>query len=228
MAIPMQTLDAAALAVAKTSLDEDGYAIIPSILDTESLKLINTRLWAAAEANQKRGADLYMPALDSNSANIRIFYLMELDSLFRELIQHPAALEVAKLVLPNGILVSNFTANIARPGSGSMKLHSDQSLVVPGPWEHPWGVNIIWCLSDVYFENGATLFIPGSHKWKRNEDVPPLDKAKGMLKPFVAKAGSIVAMDARVWHTSGANVTEDQERASLLGSILRDSVLCWC
>lgn len=156
-----------------------------------------------------------MPALDPNASNVRVFYLMELDAMFRELIQHPAALQIAKLVVGDQLLVSNFTANIARPGSGSMQLHSDQSLVVPDPWEHAWGVNIIWCLTDVYFENGATLFIPGSHKWKRKEEVPT--DASEMLKPFVAKAGSIVAMDARVWHTSGKNITEDKERALLFG-----------
>jgi ectoine hydroxylase-related dioxygenase (phytanoyl-CoA dioxygenase family) len=117
------------------------------------------------------------------------------------------------MVLGDDILVSNFTANIAKPGSGSMALHSDQSLVVPEPWGAPWAVNIIWCLSDVYFENGATLYIPGSHRWKRKNEVP--SNAVEMLKPFVAKAGSIIAMDARVWHTSGANITKDQDRALL-------------
>jgi ectoine hydroxylase-related dioxygenase (phytanoyl-CoA dioxygenase family) len=37
------------------------------------------------------------------------------------------------------------------------------------------------------------------------------------LRPFEAKAGSIIAMDGRVWHTSGANVTRDQDRALLFG-----------
>ncbi|BCS21083.1 Fe(2+)/2-oxoglutarate-dependent oxygenase fmaF [Aspergillus puulaauensis] len=215
MSIPMSPLDAEKVAAAKTSLDEEGYAVIPSILDNDSIKLVHSRLWAAATETQNRGTDLHMPALDPNASNVRVFYLMELDAIFRELIQHPAALQIAKVVVGEQLLVSNFTANIARPGSGSMQLHSDQSLVVPEPWEHAWGVNIIWCLTDVYFENGATLFIPGSHKWKRKDEVP--ENAKEMLKPFVAKAGSIVAMDARVWHTSGKNITEDKERALLFG-----------
>ena len=59
-----------------------------------------------------------------------------------------------------GDISSTFTANIARPGSGSMFVHSDQSLVAPEPWLQPWSVNIIWCLTDVTFENGATLYIP--------------------------------------------------------------------
>jgi hypothetical protein len=215
MAIPTKTINPETLATAQTSLDENGFFIVPDVLDEKTINFVLDRLWAAAEENKRRGAELFMPALDPNSSNVRVFYLMELDSVFRELIQHPAALEIAKLVIGPKLLVSNFTANIAKPGSGSMALHSDQSLVVPDPWEKPWAVNIVWCLSDVYFENGATLFIPGSHKWIRKDEVP--NNANEMLKPFVAKAGSIIAMDARVWHTSGANITKDQERALLFG-----------
>jgi ectoine hydroxylase-related dioxygenase (phytanoyl-CoA dioxygenase family) len=96
-----------------------------------------------------------------------------------------------------------------------MALHSDQSLVVPEPWLQPWAVNIIWCLTDVTFENGATLYIPGSHLWRTRADVPA-DAAR-RLRPFEAKAGAIIVMDGRMWHTSGANITQDQDRALLFG-----------
>ena len=33
----------------------------------------------------------------------------------------------------------------------------------------------------------------------------------------MAPAGSIVVMDGRVWHTSGANITKDEDRALLFG-----------
>ncbi|KAL4791883.1 hypothetical protein BDV19DRAFT_400991 [Aspergillus venezuelensis] len=221
MAIQMHPLSPNQLSAAKSSLDQTGYAIIPNILSSSETEHVYQHLWAAAKSHESRGGHLHLPALDPNASNIRIFYLMELDPLFRELIQHPAALQLTKAVLGERILVSNFTASIARPGSKSMELHSDQSLVVPEPWEEPWGINIIWCLDDVYFENGATLFIPGSHKWTRKADVPDLDSANKLLQPFTARAGSIVAMDARVWHTSGANVTSDKDRALLFGFYTR-------
>ncbi|KAL4951085.1 hypothetical protein BDW69DRAFT_201661 [Aspergillus filifer] len=221
MSIQMHPLSAAQLSAAKSSLNHTGYAIIPDILCSSETEHVCQHLWAAATTHQSRGGQLHLPTLDPNASNIRIFYLMELDPLFRELIQHPAALQLARSILGEQILISNFTANIARPGSKSMALHSDQSLVVPEPWEEPWGINIIWCLDDVYFENGATLFIPGSHKWTRRANVPDPDRANAMLQPFTAKAGSIVAMDARVWHTPGANVTRDKDRALLFGFYTR-------
>ncbi|KAF2472786.1 uncharacterized protein BDR25DRAFT_312688 [Lindgomyces ingoldianus] len=162
------------------------------------------------------GNDTYLPHLDPNANNVRIFYLMELDEIFRDLIAHPTAVSMVQSLLGEEFLVSNFTANIARPGSGSMGLHSDLSLQCPDPWVGKWGLNVIWCLTDLYFENGATLYIPNSHKWTTRHDIP--SDAESLLIPFQAKAGSIVCMEGRIWHTSGKNITKDQDRALLFGA----------
>ena len=37
------------------------------------------------------------------------------------------------------------------------------------------------------------------------------------MVPFTAPAGSVLVMEGRVWHTSGANVTADEDRALLFG-----------
>ncbi len=205
----------AAAAAAKAQLKSEGWCVLPDVLDAARASGVLGRLWAAAEEFARRGGDTYMPVLDPNPSNVRVFHLLELDPIFRDLIQHPTAVEMVREVLGPQFLISNFTANIARPGSQSMALHSDQSLVTPEPWAHPWAVNIIWCLTDVTFENGATLFIPGSHHWRTRADVPR--DADRRLRPFEAKAGSIVVMEGRLWHTSGANITADEDRALMFG-----------
>ena len=203
------------MAAARQQLREEGWCVLPDVIDAETTRHALDRLYAAAEASEARGVSTFMPVLDPNDSNVRVFYLLEHDAIFRDLICHPLALDIVEAVLGRGFMISNFTANIARPGARSMALHSDQSIVVPAPWHDAWAINIIWCLSDVRFENGATLFIPGSHRWQSHDDVP--GDAKDRLRPFEAKAGSIVAMDGRLWHTSGANVTADEERALLFG-----------
>jgi len=211
--------DAEPLAAARAQLARDGLCVVPDVLGPGQTEEALACLWAAVEASERRGLSTFMPVLDPNPSNVRVFFLLEHDRLFRDLIRHPTAIALVRSLLGDPFLISNFTANIARPGSQSMALHSDQSLVVPEPWVQPWALNIIWCLSDVSFENGATLHIPGSHRWSGRADVPA--DAQRHLKPLEARAGSIVAMDGRVWHTSGANVTVDQDRALLFGYYTR-------
>ncbi|OQV06490.1 hypothetical protein CLAIMM_11047 [Cladophialophora immunda] len=199
---------------AKQHLKDEGWCVIPDILNKEETQNVLSRLWKAKEASEKQGDPTRLEFLDPNANNIRVFYLMQLDKIFLELIQHPTAIEMVQSVLGKEFLISNFTANVARPGSKSMGLHSDMSLVVPDPWKEVWALNVIWCLTDVYFENGATLYIPGSNKWEYEDQIPR--NAKQMLKPFVAKAGSILIMDGRVWHTSGENIS-NEDRALLFG-----------
>jgi ectoine hydroxylase-related dioxygenase (phytanoyl-CoA dioxygenase family) len=83
------------------------------------------------------------------------------------------------------------------------------------PWHATWALNVIWCLDDVHEANGATRYLPGSHRFTRQADVPA--DALARTRAFAAEAGSIVAMGGRLWHTSGENVTRNEERALMFG-----------
>lgn len=199
----------------KEHLAREGWARVPGVLSKGEAASVLEKLWEAKKQGESRGDQTYLPHLDPNSSNVRVFYLLELDKIFRELIEHPRIVEYIKFVLGDNFLISNFTANIARPGSQSMALHSDQSIVVPDPWQEIWAINAIWCLTDVHKDNGATLYIPGSNKYVFRSEVP--ENANELLVPFEAKAGDVILMDGRVWHTSGSNVTKDEDRALLFG-----------
>jgi fumagillin biosynthesis dioxygenase len=195
------------------ALQTDGYVVVPDVLDVAAVDDAVERLWAASAESQRRGIPAHIPQLDPNASNVRVFDLVDLDPLFGSLLEHPIADAIVARFLGPGYIVSNFTANIARPGSRSMFIHSDQSLVVPEPWLQPWAVNVIWCLSDVRAENGATLHVPGSHRATTRAELPV--DLESRLVPFTAPAGSILVMDGRMWHTSGSNVTADEDRPLL-------------
>jgi fumagillin biosynthesis dioxygenase len=211
---------------ARLHLKEEGWAVIRSVLSKSEAQSILDRLWKEKADLETAGSRTFMPEIDPNEHNVRIFNLIEIDQVFRDLISHPLALDMVESAIGPGFLMSNFTANIARPGSQSMSLHSDQSIVVPDPWTRIWAINVIWCLTDVRKDNGATLFIPGSNKWTTRAEIP--ENAPELLRPFEAKAGDIILMDGRLWHTSGQNVTENEDRALLFGyytaSFLRQQV----
>jgi fumagillin biosynthesis dioxygenase len=208
-------VDDAAAATALARLAEDGVAIVPGVLNTDETASALDRLWTASGESERRGIPSHIANLDPNASNVRVFNLIDLDPLFGALIAHPVADAIVSGVLGRDYIVSNFTANIARPGSESMVVHSDLAAVIPPPWTDPLSVNVIWCLTDVHSDNGATLHIPGSHLFRTLAEVPP-DPVAHMV-PFEAPAGSLVVMEGRIWHTSGRNTTAGEDRALLFG-----------
>ncbi|KAI1348887.1 phytanoyl-CoA dioxygenase family protein [Xylaria sp. FL0043] len=200
---------------AKVHFKEHGWAVVPSVLSKEKAANILQKLWEVAAIQETRGYTQFNPFMDPNVSNVRIWYQPEIHNVFAELSFHPVALDLIEAALGHRPIISNFNTNIARPGSESMALHSDQSLTYPGPWNHTWVVNAIWCLTDVRGENGATMYLPGSHRYTTRQEVPP--NAPELLVPFNAKAGDLILMSGALWHTSGANRTKDEDRAMLFG-----------
>jgi len=196
-----------------TKLARDGWCVIPDVIPRDQAADAVARLWAIARANAEEGYSCHLPGLDPNSSMVRVLTPLQSDGLFRDLVQNDTALDAARAVVGQEVIVANCTANIALPGAQSMMLHSDLAFILPEPWLHPWSVNVVWCLTDVTPENGSTLYIPGSHLWRTQADVP--GNAKELLVPFEASAGSVIVMDGRLWHTSGSNITENEERALL-------------
>src|SRR5210317_1956476 len=114
-----------ALAAAREALLHQGWAVLNGVLDEAACTTTLDRLWAAASSYEAQGNSTFMPVLDPNAANVRVFNLLALDECFRDLILQPDAVTLVEALLGPHFRVSNFTANIARPGSGSMALHSD-------------------------------------------------------------------------------------------------------
>jgi ectoine hydroxylase-related dioxygenase (phytanoyl-CoA dioxygenase family) len=131
--------------------------------------------------------------------------------VFCGLAAHPAALALVKATIGWPALLSNISANITGPGGGEMMLHADQ-LYMPQPWSGVQGINVLWCLDDFTDENGGTRVVPGSHTLNR---APTGDDNAVETVAIEAPAGSMVAVDGRVWHKTGNNHTVDQRRAGV-------------
>lgn len=200
-------------------VEREGWAVIPDVLTDDEVATARAALVAAAAASEARGIPTRMDILDPGGQNVRVYDLLEHDPVFVDLVAHRAVWPLVDRLLDHDAMISNFTANIALPGSGSMNAHCDQSTVMPPPWGQRHTLNAIWCLDDIDEGNGATRYLPGSHQivdW----DGAPADPKAGM-RAFEASAGSVLLMDGRMWHTSGANVSADRERALLFGFYAR-------
>jgi 5-dehydro-6-demethoxyfumagillol dioxygenase len=196
-----------------------GWAVLPDVLSTEEVAAARSALVDAAAASEARGMPVRLDALDPGGRNIRVYDLVAHARRFADLAEHPAVLPVVEELLSGDVILSNFTANTALPGSGSMNAHCDQSTIMPEPWPEMFAMNAIWCLHDIDEKNGATRFLAGSHEFTSFADVPD-DPAAGM-RPFEATAGSVVLMHGRLWHTSGENRSADRDRALLFAFYTR-------
>lgn len=75
-----------------------------------------------------------------------------------------------------------------------------------------WVCNSVWMLDDFTAENGATRFVPGSHRWGR---VPPPDfyGPHPEERLIIGEAGTVVIMNSHLWHGGTANRTDAPRRA---------------
>lgn len=199
-------------------LDEHGVAVLPGVLSTEEVADVRTRLLDGASKSEAAGIPTKGYFFDPDTRNTRVFMLFNLDPVFIDLVRHPTVLEVVRHALKpatgdGSFLISNFSANITAPGSGAMGLHADQGYVVP-PWpDVPLAVNVAWLLDDFTEEVGATRYVPGSHRVGHS---PDYTKAHDTV-PVLGPAGSLMAMDGRLWHQTGPNRSADRTRAALFG-----------
>ena len=203
--------------VALGRLAEHGVAVLADVLDPAENARVRRRLLDAAERSELSGLATRDYDFDPDGNNVRVFGLINLDALFRELVVHPLALRFIHATLGEAFSISNFSANILGPGAGSMALHADQGYATE-PWPaSPLAVNVGWLLDDFTAEVGATQYVPGSHLLGRGprpgEAVEPVS--------VDAPAGSLLVMDGRLWHRSGVNTTTDRHRAAMFGYYVR-------
>ena len=107
--------------------------------------------------------------------------------------------------------LSSAAAITIGPGETMQELHRDD-LVYPfaHPSERQSVVTVIWALTDFTAANGATLVIPGSHRWD-DERKPALAEAV----PAEMPRGSAVYILGSTYHAGGAN-RADEARSGLL------------
>ena len=195
------------------NIAEHGLTIVPDVLTGDTLARTREALYRAAESDQARGREQKF-GLDyaRDETNQRVWNVLSRDPLFEDLAAHPIALGYVRAVLGWPALLGNISANITGPGGGEMVLHADQ-IFVPEPWPAaPQGLNVAWCLDDFTEANGATQFVPGSHRLNR---APRPDEAGVATVPMEAPAGSAVVFESRVWHKTGHNRTAAEQRAGV-------------
>jgi ectoine hydroxylase-related dioxygenase (phytanoyl-CoA dioxygenase family) len=212
--LPTLTRD---LAAGLSNLQEYGFTVVPEVLTRDTLSRTRDALYRVAESDRSRGREVEAFALDigEKDKNQRIWNVLGRDPLFEDLAEHPVALDYVRAVLGWPALLGNLSANICSPGCAGGHLHADQ-MFLPPPWpvEGPLGLNVAWAIDDFTGDNGATRVVPGSHTLNR---ALRMDESQSDTVAIMAPAGSAIVFESRLWHKTGANTTQDQQRAAIFG-----------
>lgn len=194
---PTRDVDAAG-----ADLREHGVGVVLDVLDADLLAEVRTALYRAADCDSRRGQRHEYSYGRDDHVNQRVWNLPSRDPVFCDLAEHPLALHFVKATLGWPALLSSMSANITAQGGESMMVHCDQGYM-PTPWTRPHGINIAWCVDDFTATNGATQYVSGSHRLNRNAGK---GESPGPLVALEAPAGSMIAMEGRLWHTNGPSV----------------------
>jgi hypothetical protein len=174
-------------------LAEQGYVVLPRLLEPTQVQELKRAL---------------LPLLDHTGRNAfegkktqRVYGVPEKTRVTDPLIAHPRILALLdRLFLPNYLLSQCQIINV-QPGEAAQYLHADDSFY-PVPRPRPaLSAATIWAIDEFRDDNGATVVVPGSHRWPDGRLARPDDPRV----PVVMPAGSVVFFGGTLWHGGGEN-----------------------
>ncbi len=172
---------------------ERGFAVLPGPADIDLPRLIAACDHAVAAGQSTPG-----------STSVRINGLIERDRCFDAIYAYEPLLKAASALIGEDFKLSAFHARNLPPGAAAQTLHRD---VKPGADGWPL-LGFVYMVDDFTIDNGATRFVPGSHRFPELSAPGELDCVQGC-----GPAGSMILFDGTVWHGHGANRTTDWRRS---------------
>lgn len=197
----------------RAALDEEGYLLAEGVLDPGTCARLRNALDALAAAEgAAAGHDFHR-----EDGVIRLGNLMNKDPVFDLLFTHPLAVAAVRHVCGEDVGVSSVTGRIALPGQGLQGFHQDFGMQLrPGVWEPGprRAANAIWLLDAFTAENGATRVIPGTHRIRGTGVgiLPDPQATHPRERLVIAPAGSLLVIDAYLWHAGTRNRTAAPRR----------------
>ena len=185
-------------------IEDQGFTFVENAIEPELLAELRDSIRSVAD--ERGTAPRGNPA--EGYATHRNYNLLAKRSAFQKMPIHENVLPIVERVLDPGCLLSGMTAIDIGPGERPQPLHPDD-VVTTVPRPHPPLMCVsMWALTDFTDANGATRFVPGTHK----KDHPPDYTKQYETLPAEMPAGSMMIFDGALWHGGGANTTDDEWR----------------
>jgi hypothetical protein len=193
----MLTVTGALLPDAAAELDERGFVVLPAVVAPGSLAELSAAYDEAVAS--AIGDDLRV-----GSTTTRVHDLVNRGAAFDDVYVFPPLIEAAVRVIEGPFKLSSLMARTLRPHQPEQELHVD---VERDSADWPL-VGFILMIDDFRPDNGATRFVPGSHRSDLRD--------RGGYVLACGTAGSLLIFNASTWHGHSANTT-DLPRRSIQG-----------
>lgn len=178
-------------------MSEDGVAVCEGVLDAARVSAMHAELDAVLDATPTGRNDFEgfgTKRIYNLFGKVRCFDDLAIDPVMTAVLD--AVIGPVQLSAPTGIQIG--------AGEPAQGLHTDDS-IYPIARPHPELVlNTMWALDDFTVANGATRFVPGSHRWPPDRSPTGDDD----VEHAEMAAGSVAFYLGSVWHGGGANTTD--------------------
>jgi hypothetical protein len=193
-------------------LDDVGFIIVPGPVPTHELGGLRVAYDAAI-------TDAAPDDVKVASSTTRVRDFVNRGPDFDRLYLHPPILKACSRIINEPFKLSTMHARTLRPDLPAQNLHVDFERDSQG-WTM---VGFIFMVDEFRRDNGATRFMPGSHRWS----AVPADLLGGDLKAdypgqvlACGPAGSVIIFNGSVWHGHTVNKS-GLPRRSIQGAYIR-------
>jgi Phytanoyl-CoA dioxygenase (PhyH) len=159
----------------------------------------------------------HIPTLFDNGRSQRIFNLINKDTSFARLVEHPLVLAIVEDQLGVDAILLDVSVNAVGPRTPSGGWHVDSPLThVPEPLPNlTLSLQTVWMLDEFHRGNGATRVARGSHLTLRR---PPTGGTveNDVVAVLEGPPGSLAIWLSQTWHRHGENSTDAVRRGVIV------------
>ncbi len=192
----------------KKALDEQGYIILPNLIDRAWLGRLRDRYEELAQADRLEVGN----AGRQERGTRHLGDLINRGEVFDGIYTQPKLLAAIYYVFKRDFRVVGLHGRDPLPDFGQQGLHADW--MPRQPYDPFIVANSIWLLDDFTLTNGATRVVPGSHLFKGGPDKAKAAQPGAHPKEIVvtARAGSVLVFNAHLWHSGTLNQSKAVRR----------------
>lgn len=187
----------------------NGYTVIPNTIDEDSVCQIATLIdqFYESQLSELKDSEIVKAINDTDIVRCPLAY----SEVFVELAKTPGLIRLVKEVLGDNLVLIMQNAIINRPTDVNYQTSWHRDL----NYQHwtsskPLALSALFVIDPFTIETGCTHVLPGSHL---RQEFPSDDFVLKYERPITASAGSMIILDAMLYHRAGLNKSMQVRRA---------------